>query len=366
MRKILFGLALTAILAACSTDSYKISGSFEDITEGTVYLRKIGMQNFVEVDTAEIVGGAYSFKGSVEYPELYLIFVNEARTPIAFFLENSSVSIKSNSEKPEDAVIKGSKLSDIFTKLNKEFPHIEKIEKMNEEFMRAQSQGDQATMESIMADLDTIVEEQKNYYREFVNANNNNAVGAFIALKMAQSMEMEELEGLALTMKTNMGDHPYVTQLFEIIEPLKAQMELEAALAVGQEAPLFTLKDINGNDVSLESFRGKYVFLDFWAAWCRPCREENPNLVEVYKKFGGENFEIISVSLDQTEEAWKGAVKEDKLTWTLLHDPLGNVANNYAIQSIPSTWLLDKEGEIIFKDLRGEAIGATVEALLQQ
>ena len=366
MRKILFGLALTAILAACSTDSYKISGSFEDITEGTVYLRKIGMQNFVEVDTAEIVGGAYSFIGSVEYPELYLIFVNEARTPIAFFLENSSVSIKSNSEKPEDAVIKGSKLSDIFTKFNKEVPHMDKIEKMREEFMRAQSQGDNATLESIMADMDTIVEEQKNYYREFVNANNNNAVGAFIALNMAQSMEMEELEGLALTMKTNMGDHPYVTQLFEIIEPLKAQMELEAALAVGQEAPLFTLKDINGNDVSLESFRGKYVFLDFWAAWCRPCREENPNLVEVYKKFGGENFEIISVSLDQAEEAWKGAVKEDKLTWTLLHDPLGNVANNYAIQSIPSTWLLDKEGKIIFKDLRGEAIGATVEALLQQ
>lgn len=362
MKKLIFGLALLSAMASCSSDSYKISGKIEDVSEGTVYLKKIGIDNIEDVDSVALKNGAFTFKGSLVYPELYYIFVNENETPITFFNENSSISITASAKDPQSAVIKGSKLNDLLVKFEDEMPGMETYEKLRDEFIRAQASGDSALGESIIADLQAAAEVRKNYIRDFINANNDNAVGALLAINIAQLFEAEEIIALADTLKTNLGDHPYTVVLNDMLQPIRQQQ----LLTVGNEAPLFTLKDINGNDVSLESFRGKYVFIDFWASWCRPCREENPNLVAVYKEFGGENFEIISVSLDETEEEWKTAVAEDGLSWTMLYDAEGSVAQKlYAVQSIPSTWMLDREGKIIYKDLRGEAIAATIGSLLQ-
>ncbi|WP_062122094.1 peroxiredoxin family protein, partial [Geofilum rubicundum] len=286
-------------------------------------------------------------------------------TPIAFFLENTNTTITANTESMDDAEVKGSELSTLFASFNEEVPHMEQVEKMREEFFAAQSQGDQATMESIMADMETIIEEQQAYYRNFVKENSDNVVGAFLALNMAQSLEFEELEEITTNLEANLSTHPYVVQLKEMMEPIKAQKEAEAALNVGNEAPLFTLPNMEGSEVSLDDFKGKYVFVDFWAAWCRPCREENPILKRAYDRFGGENFEIVSVSLDQTAEAWQQAVAEDELNWTLLRDSAGTVAQTYGVQSIPNTWLLDKDGKIMQKQIRGEELITVLEDLLQ-
>lgn len=363
MRNLFFGFALLGLFASCSADSYKISGKFEDLSSGTVYLRKIEAQGLSEVDTAEVSSGAFVFEGKAEHPELYLIFAEDVQEPIVFFLENSSIKITANTEKMDEAVIKGSKLTDLFKQFNDNFPHIEKEEQMREEFMTAQSQQDQATMQSIMADMETIMEDRQTYYKDFVKSNSNNAVGAFLALNMAQSLEYEEIEELLTNLEAALGEHPYVISLQEMMEPLKAQKEAEAALSIGNAAPDFTLTDLEGNEVSLSDFRGKYVFIDFWAAWCRPCREENPLLVEVYKQFAGEDFEIISVSLDQTEEAWRQAVQEDKLTWTQLHDPANTAATSYMVQSIPNTWLLDKDGKIMHKQIRSAELTEVLKGL---
>lgn len=363
MKKILFGLALISWMTSCTTSSYKITGTFEDGVSGTAYLKKIEMQGLKDIDSAEVTEGKFSFEGSVEYPELHLIFFGEEQIPAAFFLENANITIAGNSTNLDKATIKGSKSTDLFDKFNKEVPHQEKVNTMREEFFVAQQNGDQTTMESLIADMQSIIEEQETYYRNFLKSNNN-AVGAFLTLNMAQALSYEELEEISTSLEKELKDHPYVAQLKLIIEPMKMQAQAEANLAVGNVAPNFTLTDINGNEVSLESFRGKYVFLDFWAGWCQPCRIENPNLVEAYKQFGGDNFEIISVSLDRTEEDWRKAVEEDGLTWTLLYDQDGLVANSYAVQSIPNTFLLDKEGVIIEKQLRGEAITKKLESLL--
>ena len=366
MKKILLGLALIVGMASCNTSSYKISGTLEDKVSGTAFLKKIEMQGqgLEDVDSAEVVEGKFTFEGSVEHPELYLIFFEDEQIPIAFFLENASISITGESTKLDDAVVKGSKNSDLFEKFNKEVPYQDKVESMREEFFAAQQNGDQATMESLMADMQSIVEEQQTYYRNFVKSNDKNAVGAFLTLNMAQALSFEELDSLVKNLEANLGDHPYVVQLKSMMEPMKEQADAEANLAIGQVAPNFTLTDINGEEVSLESLRGKYVLLDFWAGWCQPCRVENPNFVNAYKKFGGENFEIFGVSLDRTDEDWRKAVKEDGLTWTLAHDVDGAIANMYAVQSIPNTLLLDKDGVIIDKQLRGEALIEKLESLL--
>ncbi|MGQ1946121.1 redoxin domain-containing protein [Geofilum sp. OHC36d9] len=364
MKKLLLGLAFIGLMASCSTNSYKINGTLEDGVSGKVFLKKIAMQGVEEVDTADVVEGKFAFEGSAEYPELYLLFFEDQKKPFAFFLENGTISITGKSDSLDEAKIEGSKMADLFAKFNDDVPHQDKVESMRNEFMTAQQNGDQATMQSLMADMQTIIQEQQDYYRDFVKANSTNAVGAFLALNMAQALSYDELDSLLTSLKTNLGDHPYVAQLEQIMEPMKAQQEAEAKLAIGEAAPGFTLTDINGKEVTLESLRGKYVLLDFWASWCRPCRMENPNLVKAYEQFGGDNFEIVSISLDKAEEDWKKAVEEDKLSWTLLHDADGAIANNYAVQSIPSTWLLDKEGVIIEKQLRGEELATKLDSLL--
>jgi peroxiredoxin len=129
-------------------------------------------------------------------------------------------------------------------------------------------------------------------------------------------------------------------------------------VAIGAIAPDFTQNDVNGTPVSLSSFKGKYVLIDFWASWCGPCRAENPTVVKAYNKFKSKNFTIIGVSLDKPEGKadWLAAIKNDGLNWTQVSDLKfwsNEVALQYAVQSIPHNFLLDPTGKIIAKDLRG-------------
>lgn len=129
--------------------------------------------------------------------------------------------------------------------------------------------------------------------------------------------------------------------------------------AVGTEAMDFTQNDVDGKPVKLSSFKGKYVLLDFWASWCKPCRMENPNVVKVYNQFKDKNFTVVGVSLDQSKDAWIKAIQADKLTWNHVSDLQqwnNAVAQMYHIQSIPGNFLIDPTGKIIARDLRGEQL----------
>lgn len=139
--------------------------------------------------------------------------------------------------------------------------------------------------------------------------------------------------------------------------------------AIGAQAMDFTQLDQNGKPVKLSDFRGKYVLIDFWASWCGPCRDENPNLVEAYNRFKDKNFTVLGVSLDRPDgkEAWLKAIKDDKLAWTQVSDLKfwnNEVAKQYGIQSIPANFLIDPDGKIIAKGLRGDDLQLKLAELL--
>lgn len=142
----------------------------------------------------------------------------------------------------------------------------------------------------------------------------------------------------------------------KMINSWKQELDEMRALSIGQPAPEIALPDPEGNLVKLSDLRGKYVLIDFWAGWCKPCRDENPNVVRLYNKYKDKGFEVFGVSLDRTREMWLKAIEEDGLKWTQVSDLKyfnSEAAAVYQINAIPATYMIDPDGNIVAKDLRG-------------
>ncbi|PKP23051.1 MAG: alkyl hydroperoxide reductase, partial [Bacteroidetes bacterium HGW-Bacteroidetes-21] len=179
---------------------------------------------------------------------------------------------------------------------------------------------------------------------------------------ISYSMEADELETMLNNLDTSIASLPQMISLQERVSVLKA-------VAIGQKAPDFTMNDVDGNPVSLSSITGsKLLLVDFWAAWCGPCRKENPHIVKVYNEFHKKGFDILGVSLDQKKEDWVKAIEDDKLTWTHVSDLQywsNAAARAYAVSSIPASFLLDETGTIIAKNLRGDDLYNKVKEVLE-
>jgi peroxiredoxin len=174
-------------------------------------------------------------------------------------------------------------------------------------------------------------------------------------------MEADELETMIGKLDTTIASLPPIVALKDRLVQMKA-------VAIGQKAPDFTMNDVNGNPVSLSSKIGaKLLLIDFWAAWCGPCRKENPNVVKVYNEFSKKGFDIFGVSLDQKKEDWVKAIADDELTWTHVSDLQywsNAAAKTYAVNAIPANFLLDETGTIIGKNLRGDDLYNKVKEVL--
>lgn len=155
-------------------------------------------------------------------------------------------------------------------------------------------------------------------------------------------------------------------QMAAIKKQQEAQKKASSNVKVGQVAPEISLKTPEGKTINLSDLRGKYVLIDFWASWCKPCRAENPNVVRVYNEYKDKGFEILGVSLDRNKEAWVNAIEQDGLQWPHVSDlQFWNsvAAKTYGVSSIPYTVLLDKEGKVIAERLRGPSLEAKLEEI---
>jgi peroxiredoxin len=148
---------------------------------------------------------------------------------------------------------------------------------------------------------------------------------------------------------------------------IETKKQETSGLEVGVIAPEFSLPTPDGETISLSDFRGRYLYVDFWASWCRPCRLENPELVEVYKKFQGEDFEILGVSLDRIKDAWVNAIEEDGLPWVHVSDLKyfdSELIPLYNIKNVPTTYLLDPEGKIVAKNTHPQQLAELLQEVL--
>lgn len=196
---------------------------------------------------------------------------------------------------------------------------------------------------------------------KFVEENKDNLAGFFAAGNIDQTQYEQELIAYAEGIKTKFPENKAVQSFAERMASLKP-------VSVGQIAPDFELPDAQGVNHKLSDFKGKYVLLDFWASWCAPCREENPNIVKQYQAYKDKGFTVLGISLDESKADWLKAIKDDKLSWSHLSELKrwdGKVTQLYKVEGIPASFLLDPQGKIIAKNLRGADLQQFLEKTLK-
>ena len=337
--------------------AYTITGKIEDGVNGEMIIcRQQTMES--KPDTAYLsADGSFSFKGTIDEPVAARIYfpasVSEGQQQaITLFIEPKSIFVAAKKNELTDAVVKGGdcnkELLDVMS-ISKYYGP--KMKALGDSIKKLYEANNIAAAQSLQQSAVSFEREENNAIARLIKDNPKNYASAFLAYQLnSYETNLDSAQVAFNNLDATIQDSYYAKKLKTIIDALKST-------AIGTKAQEFTATSIDGKDISLSSFKGKYVLLDFWASWCNPCRQENPNVVKAYAQFKDKNFTVLSFSLDDNKDAWQQAVANDKLTWTQVSDLKGwssSVANQYGIQSIPSNFLLDPDGKIIGKDLRGE------------
>lgn len=366
--KLSFGLAIAAlVLTGCQTDAKKGDLTLEatvDVENGTkVYVSELGKGNqTVPLDTVEVQNKEFTVNlPKVDFQTLNIMRIDGVNDNLLFINENESITAEIDKENLRASKVEGGQANKIF------YEYLELLADNNERFIKMSDNYSEEELQNpaIQQEMMAQIESQNTEFRKKTIKENSDELPSVLMLadimrtQMVPHDEMQELyDGLSKNAKNSfMG------------KEIGQELESSKSFSVGSKAPEFSAKTPEGEELALKDALGKYTLVDFWAAWCLPCRQENPNIVDIYDEYHDKGFNVLGVSLDRDRDKWLEAIEKDGLEWNQIsnlkfwEDP---IAQQYNIKAIPANFLLDEEGKIVATNLRGTVLKRKIEELFAE
>ncbi len=388
MSRLLLALSFIIVISSCSklgSNEFLVKGKIENSLGKTIFLSEVDESGLVTVDSVLLdKEGGYKLKGKTSFPKFYLLRIspNDYVTLLVDSADIITVNadandfVKSHSVEGSDDMVLVKSLVD---RMDKTQAQIDSIGKIYESFVGSES------LDSVKSEIDRqfneIVTNQRDFSKKFIETNPG-SMSSMLALSqqiIPQRVPVfvipddlayfEKVDAELVKLYPGSKDAQQLHKFVGQVKEQAMQQSNAAGFGIGDVVPDISLNNPQGKVISLYSLKGKYVLLDFWAGWCSPCRQENPNLVENYKKYKNKGFEIFQVSLDKEKSQWIAAIEKDKLgEWKHVSDLQfwqSAPASEFNITSIPANFLLNPKGEVIAINLRGPALGAKLEELFR-
>lgn len=366
MRLLLPLILLMSIQVTGQTSSrmFRLNGQFRgpDTLAKKVYLQYRGESGW-KMDSTQVTNGVFSFAGKIKEPTLARFMARGVTETV--FLMPGTQRIRLNADGSGIQVF-SSDAHRAYKKLKKQSAPFDKMYdtliKQYQAYGKAKEKQKQAAVEAQLDSIDEVRKQQ--VYRAFLVETPNTPISPYVLQEYAGwDIDPKQVEPLYNALARYEKQYPSMIEL-------KQNLDMAKLTQVGSMAMEFTQNDTSGNPIALSSFRGKYVLIDFWASWCGPCRAENPNVVKAFQQYQSKNFTVLGISLDRPgqKDKWMKAIHDDGLTWTQVSDLKfwGNaVAVQYGIRAIPQNLLIDPNGTIVAKSLRGEKLTSVLGNLLR-
>ncbi|MGB3618911.1 MAG: TlpA disulfide reductase family protein [Catalinimonas sp.] len=356
---------------------FKITGTVaEPQADGWIKLVELDGRTTNTVDSTKAAeDGSFSFEGQVTEPSFYAVNLYDQQRAMLVLSAGDELQVTAGAD--GEVEVTGSEYSDELRRVNALVSDVEA--EMGGIVTRFDEAATDAEREELRGEMMTVRDRAGVRMRDLIRSFDG-SLPAYYAKdmlyapvfpgRMTLSDPVEDvvfLDSLTTRFEERQPESRYAKTFREETDQIVARAE--ADVNVGEEAPEISLPTPGGETVSLTDLRGKYVLVDFWASWCGPCRQENPNVVRAYNQYKGEEFEILGVSLDQKRDRWLKAIDDDKLTWPHVSDLKGwqsAAAANWNVQAIPASFLIDPEGKVIAKNLRGQALEDKLAELFPQ
>lgn len=370
MKNLFIVSLIMAAFFSCNSNSgnvdkngYDIKGNLTGAGGKTIFLDRLTLNSATPVDTAIINGdGKFEMKGTVTEKGLYLLRITQEKTWL-LVLDKGVVELKGDFDNVYSYDITGSPENAALTSFIKNIgSKNQQLVKLNQDFMNARTNGaNEQELVGMQGQYQTITNQIQVDIQAFADTVHSATLAAFSGSLLNPEQNAAFLDKLVQRWQKTDAKNAYVT---ELATKVSAYTKLED----GKEAPDFTVKTPKGESIKLSSLRGKIVLLDFWASWCRPCRMENPNVVAAYSKYKDKGFTVFSISLDDNAQNWVQAIQQDGLAWPNHGSELkkwnSEIAHEYNVNSIPASFLIDKDGKIVGRNLRGQLLEQKLSELL--
>ena len=371
MRKTILALAVLATVLTSCQPKFTINGSVSNLESNMVYLKEIKDNLPVTIDSAKVIDNKFEFTGSTDITKRCFLFENnKTKRPIAeIYIENTNLAIVLDVKKPQEIKITGGKAQLVVNKFNTIQDSLNSsIQILNNRYMALVPQKETLAekfdieIEKIRNDYKILIENAQEEEKTLIEANLSSVVAADKFRNISRTMKLKERKEFINKFTGEAAKCPSVIKAKETIAIIEN-------VQIGKKAPNFTLPTPDGKTISLSSFKGNMLIVDFWASWCGPCRAENPNMVKIYNEFHEKGLEILSVSLDENKEKWTSAIEKDGLIWNHVSDLKkwnSAAAKLYGISSIPHIIVIDKNGIIVGKNLRGQELINKIRELINK